>query len=101
MRVTIITACYNRAGTIQNAIKSVMSQTYPDIEYIVMDGASSDGSTSVIEECLKSFMIQDSGFKFQDSSDKIQDSGSKIQVKFISEPDHGMYEAINSDSAVP
>ena len=95
MRVTIITACYNRAGTIQNAIKSVMSQTYPDIEYIVMDGASSDGSTSVIEECLKSFMIQDSGFKFQDSSDKIQDSGSKIQVKFISEPDHGMYEAIN------
>ena len=95
MKVSIITACYNRKETIRHALESVLGQTYPDIEYIVVDGASSDGSTSVIEECLKSFRIQDSGFKFQDSSDKIQDSGSKIQVKFISEPDHGMYEAIN------
>ena len=74
MKVTIITACYNRAATVKNAMESVLGQTYPEIEYIVVDGASSDGSTSVIEECLKR---------------------EERKVKFISEPDHGMYEAIN------
>ena len=54
MKVTIITACYNRAGTIGQAIESVLKQTYPDIEYIIVDGGSSDGSASVIEECLRS-----------------------------------------------
>lgn len=77
MKVTIITVCYNRAGTIRQAIESVMAQTYPDIEYIVVDGASTDGSVSVIKECLKSA------------------KGTAKKVKFISEPDHGMYEAIN------
>ena len=54
MKVTIITVCYNRAGTIRQAMESVLRQTYPDIEYIVVDGGSSDGSASVIEECLRS-----------------------------------------------
>ena len=38
MRVSIITACYNRAGTIAHALRSVSSQTYPDLEHIVVDG---------------------------------------------------------------
>lgn len=77
MKVTIITVCYNRVKTIRQALESVLSQTYPDIEYIVVDGASTDGSVAVIEECLKSA------------------KGTAQQVKLISEPDHGMYEAIN------
>ena len=79
MTVSIITACYNRKETIGHALESVLGQTYPGIEYIVVDGASSDGSTSVIEERLNQFQVP----------------GSKFLVKFISEPDHGMYEAIN------
>ena len=81
MKVTIITACYNRAGTIRNALESVLRQTYPDIEYIVVDGASTDGSVSVIKECLR--------------SEKLRVKNENFSVKFISEPDHGMYEAIN------
>lgn len=71
MKVTIITACYNRERTIRGCIESVLAQDYPDIEYIVVDGASTDGSLSVIQE-----------YKERIS-------------KIISEPDKGMYEAIN------
>ena len=71
MKVTIITSCYNREQTIRGCIESVLSQDYPDIEYIVVDGASQDNSLSIINEY----------------KDKIS--------KIISEPDHGMYEAIN------
>jgi len=48
MRVTIITACYNRAATIGGAIESVARQTYRDIEHIVVDGGSTDGTLDVI-----------------------------------------------------
>ena len=69
--MSIVTACYNRCATIRGAIESVLAQDYDDIEYIVVDGASTDGSSDVINEYR----------------DKIS--------KIISEPDHGMYEAIN------
>ena len=71
MKVTIITSCYNREQTIRGCIESVLAQDYPDIEYIVVDGASKDNSLNIINE-----------YK------------GKIS-KIISEPDHGMYEAIN------
>jgi acyl-[acyl carrier protein]--UDP-N-acetylglucosamine O-acyltransferase len=48
MKISIITVCYNRASVIQKAIESVLAQTYKDIEYIVVDGASTDGSMKVI-----------------------------------------------------
>lgn len=71
MKVTIITICYNREATIRGAIVSVLSQDYPEIEYIVVDGSSMDSSLSVINE-------------YEEKIDRI-----------VSEPDHGMYEAIN------
>lgn len=71
MKVSIITACYNRAKTIGDTIESVLRQDYPDIEYIVVDGASTDGSQEVIGRY----------------KDKI--------AKYVSEPDSGMYEALN------
>lgn len=71
MKVSIITTCFNREKTIKDSIKSVLSQDYHDIEYIVIDGASTDKSVEIIN-----------GYK-----DKI--------ATFISEPDRGMYEAIN------
>lgn len=71
MKVSIITSCYNRVNTIQGAIESVLAQDYPDIEYIIVDGLSNDGSMDVINQ-----------YK------------GKV-AKIVSERDHGMYEAIN------
>ncbi|WP_432221441.1 glycosyltransferase family 2 protein [Flavobacterium sp. TMP13] len=71
MRITIITVCYNRKNTIEKAINSVLEQNYNNIEYIIIDGNSTDGTKEIIE-CYR---------------DKIS--------QFISEPDKGMYDAIN------
>ena len=71
MKVSIITSCYNRAATIRSAIESVLAQDYNDIEFIVVDGSSTDGSLDIIREYVDRISI------------------------IISEPDHGMYEAIN------
>ncbi|MDR7210666.1 glycosyltransferase family 2 protein [Flavobacterium piscis] len=71
MKVSVITVCYNRRTTIEQSIKSVLEQDYPYIEYIVIDGNSSDGTKDVINSY----------------SDKI--------TQYISEPDKGMYDAIN------
>ena len=74
MKISIITTCYNRVDTICGAIASVLSQDYSQIEYIIVDGASKDGSVRAIQEAI---------------------AGHEENVKFVSEPDHGMYEAIN------
>ena len=74
MKVSIITSSYNRAKTIRGCIESVLAQDYPDIEYIIVDGVSTDGSVEVIKDAIV---------------------GHEDRVKFVSEPDHGMYEAIN------
>ncbi|TDO71513.1 glycosyltransferase [Flavobacterium chryseum] len=71
MKVSLITVCYNRKATMAQSIESVLSQDYDDIEYIVIDGNSSDGTKDIIESY----------------SDKI--------TQHISEPDKGMYDAIN------
>ena len=74
LKVSIITSCYNREKTIRGAVESVLAQDYPDIEYIIVDGASKDKSVEIIRDAI---------------------AGHEDKVKFISEPDHGMYEAIN------
>ncbi|MBC7846297.1 MAG: glycosyltransferase [Flavobacterium sp.] len=71
MRITIITVCYNRKATIGKAIKSVLEQNYHNIEYIIIDGNSTDGTQEIIESY-----------------------GNRIS-KYLSEPDKGMYDAIN------
>jgi glycosyltransferase involved in cell wall biosynthesis len=71
LKVSIITVIYNNAQTISDTINSVLSQDYKDIEYIIIDGGSSDGSI-----------------------EKIKKYNNKI-AKFISEPDNGLYDAIN------
>ena len=71
MKASIITICYNRKNTIAQCIESVLNQSYTYIEYIVIDGNSTDGTKDVI----------------QSYSNKIS--------RYISEPDKGMYDAIN------
>jgi len=71
MKISIITVVYNNAATIRDAIESVLKQSYADVEYIVVDGGSNDGTVDII----KSY-------------------GEKID-KFISEKDKGLYDAMN------
>lgn len=76
MKISIITVCYNSAATIRDTIESVLAQSYPDIEYIVVDGASKDATVSIVSEYE-----------------------GRI-AKFISEPDKGIYDAMNKGVAL-
>lgn len=50
MKITIITATYNSAATVRDTLASVQSQSYPDIEHLIIDGASSDATLSIVRE---------------------------------------------------
>ena len=71
MKISIITVCYNAEQTIEDTIKSVLSQDFYNLEYIIVDGASSDTTMDIIA-------------KYKDNIHKI-----------ISEPDKGIYDAMN------
>ena len=73
-KVSIITASYNSEATLEATIESVYNQTYQDIEYIIIDGGSSDKTVSIIQKFEPLF------------------SG---RLKWISEPDKGIYDAWN------
>ena len=69
--VTVITVCFNSVNTIRRALQSVSDQNWPYVEHIVIDGASTDGTTAVIKDfrgCL---------------------------AHYVSEPDQGIYDAMN------
>ncbi len=71
MKVSVITIAFNAAETIRETVESVLSQDYPSVEYIIVDGKSSDGTQEIVESY-----------------------GDRIS-KFISEPDGGVYDAMN------
>ena len=70
-KITIITACLNAARTVEATIRSVLDQNYPNLEYIIIDGVSTDGTLEIV--------------------DKYEDKITKI----VSEPDKGIYDAFN------
>ena len=72
-RVSIITVTYNAADLIERTVASVAGQTYPNIEYIVVDGASTDGTLDLIEKYAEQDVIS----------------------RWVSEPDAGIYDAMN------
>ena len=65
MKISIITTCYNRVSTIRGAIESVLAQDYADIEYIIVDGASTDGSENCIEFPCSEMTYAESGRKLE------------------------------------
>jgi len=71
LKVSIITVVYNGEATIEDAVRSVAEQTYPNIEYIVIDGGSKDNTLSIVNRYRN------------------------VVHKVVSEPDHGIYDAMN------
>ena len=74
MKISIITATFNSEATIRDTIESVLSQTYLDIEYIIKDGGSKDGTIDICHQYEASF---------------------KGRMRIISAHDKGLYDAIN------
>jgi glycosyltransferase involved in cell wall biosynthesis len=73
LKISIITATYNSAKTIESTIQSVWSQTYPNVEHILIDGASKDSTQEIVQN-------------FQNHHPSI---------RLISEQDKGIYDALN------
>ena len=71
MKISVITVCLNSAATIGDTIESVLAQDHPDVEHIIVDGASTDGTMDVVRRY-----------------------GDRI-AKVVSEPDRGMYDSAN------
>ena len=55
IKVSIITVAFNAEKTISRTIESVLNQTYPDIEYLILDGASVDKTVDVAQRYMKAF----------------------------------------------
>ncbi len=70
-KITVVTVTYNCASLVEKTIQSVLAQTYPDIEYIIIDGLSTDGTVDIIKKYEK-------------------------QISYwVSEKDNGIYSAMN------
>lgn len=80
--VSIITVSFNSEKTIARTIESVLSQTYENIEYIIVDGASKDRTAEIAESYKDAFFEKG------------------IRYTVISEPDRGMYDALNKGAAL-
>lgn len=76
MKISLITVCLNSAGHIADALRSVEAQSWPDIEHLVIDGASRDGTLRVVEAHARPWR------------------------RVVSEPDRGIYDAMNKGIAL-
>lgn len=76
MKISIITVCYNSAATLPYCLDSVARQSHTNIEHIVIDGASTDGTGQVVRS-----------------------QGQRV-ARFLSEPDNGIYDAMNKGLAL-
>lgn len=71
MKISVVTVAYNAHSSIDTTLKSVAEQTHPDMEYIIIDGGSTDGTQAYVKHHAKRL------------------------THFISEPDGGIYDAMN------
>ncbi|MBR5467314.1 MAG: glycosyltransferase [Bacteroidaceae bacterium] len=78
-KFTVITVTYNAEQTLERTLKSVASQTYPNIEHVIVDGVSNDGTLSLIQEYAEDNSVCE----------------HQHEICFIREPDRGLYDAMN------
>lgn len=71
LKISVVTVCYNAVETLEETMLSVLNQTYPNVEYIIIDGGSTDGTVDIIKKYANSLAY------------------------WVSEPDKGIYDAMN------
>ena len=76
MKISVITVCYNSAKTLERALRSVVEQDYQNVEHIVIDGGSSDGTADILAAYRAGLTC------------------------LVTEPDHGIYDAMNKGLAL-
>lgn len=81
MKISVITATWNSGKTIEDTIKSVLEQTYTDVEHIIKDGGSKDDTVAICEDYRK---------RFYSSGEQLAKT-----MKIVSEKDGGIYDAMN------
>jgi glycosyltransferase involved in cell wall biosynthesis len=77
VRVSVITISYNSLSGLKKTVQSVLSQDYTEIEHIIIDGNSIDGSKALINDYRDTYLEKE------------------VELNFISEPDEGIYDAMN------
>ena len=106
MKLSIITINYNNAEGLRKTLASVASQTYADIEHIIVDGGSTDGSVEIIREYADNEAMRLEGYEARrpEKNGKADDtlpnrpiasSPHRHEIRWISEPDKGIYNAMN------
>src|SRR5256885_10006653 len=78
IKISIVTATYNRAAFLPRCLESVASQSYPNKEHIIIDGGSTDGTVSILKEY----------------------ADRHAHIRWISEPDNGISDALNKGLAM-
>lgn len=81
-KISLVTATWNSAATIEDTLRSVVRQTYGNVEHIVVDGGSSDGTMDIVRKY----------------ADEYRSRG--LELKWVSEPDNGIYDAMNKGIAL-
>ena len=75
LKITVVTVCYNASGVIEQTMRSVLGQTYSNMEYVIVDGASKDNTLDIIN--------------------KVSAEYPQANIVIKSEPDRGIYDAMN------
>lgn len=86
LKITVVTVSYNAAANIEETIRSVVDQTYDNVEYIIIDGGSTDGTVDIIR-------------RYAEGGSEAGKHNHVI-TKWISEPDKGIYDAMNKGIAI-
>lgn len=73
MKISVITICYNSRALIERTIASVLGQSHPDLEYVIVDGGSTDGTVDIVRDHAE----------------------RDPRIRWVSEPDHGISDAMN------
>ena len=82
MKLTVVTVCYNAVHDLQKTMESVANQTFRDMEYVVVDGESTDGTPSLLDEYKERFECRGLSFRY------------------VSEKDKGTYDAMNKGAVM-